>query len=183
MKRTYEISDEFIQEAYTQACADWKKKIKATFPEAFCVIKEPKPFTWYMDSRKDLTRILLTDKTGEIERARGLGVDGSYYTVGFENENLVNAPIRDVIEAVQGYWSGIFEGDYPKLSAEIGDAPMGMGYFKVEKEKIIYIRRNGEETLLFSYAKGFVEPKKRVTIKDLYENYDIVVVDSGDKVI
>jgi hypothetical protein len=39
MERTFEVSEKFIQEAYTSACSEWKQKIKEKFPEA--ILEKP----------------------------------------------------------------------------------------------------------------------------------------------
>lgn len=51
MSKTYKVTEEFLQEAYEVACAEWKQKLETEFPEAFQKVEIGK---WYKEEGSNL---------------------------------------------------------------------------------------------------------------------------------
>lgn len=51
MSKTYTVTEEFLQEAYREACTRWKQKLEIEFPEAFQKVEIGK---WYKEEGSNL---------------------------------------------------------------------------------------------------------------------------------
>lgn len=78
MSKTYKVTEEFLQEAYKAACAEWKQKIETEFPEAR--LGEFKPNRWYK-SKDNLQLIFIEEITSS--KIKGYGFDTTEFSEDF----------------------------------------------------------------------------------------------------
>lgn len=78
MSKVYIVTEEFLQEAYKAACAEWKQKIETEFPEA--CLGEFKPNRWY--KRKDNLQLVFIEKITDNE-IKGYGFDTTEFSESF----------------------------------------------------------------------------------------------------
>lgn len=90
MSKTYTVTEEFLQKAYKEACAEWKQKLETEFPEAFQKVEIGK---WYKEEGSNLLFYIEKITSGV---AIGYGFDkcGRW----FSNYAWENVPLRECIK-------------------------------------------------------------------------------------
>lgn len=90
MSKTYKVTEEFLQEAYKEACSEWKQKLETEFPEVFIKFEIGK---WYKEEGSNL---LFYIETTTPRVATGYGFDR--YGKWFSNYDWKNIPLRKCIK-------------------------------------------------------------------------------------
>lgn len=136
MSKTYTVTEEFLQKAYKEACAEWKQKLESEFPEVFIKFEIGK---WY---KEEGSKLLFYIETTTPRVATGYGFDR--YGKWFSNYDWKNIPLRKCIklatkEEVQNAIYNEAEKRYGKYwkevkikeTAKIGLPPLNSGGLSV----------------------------------------------------
>lgn len=136
MSKTYTVTEEFLQEAYKEACSEWKQKLETEFPEAFQKVEIGK---WYKEEGSNLLFYVEKITSGV---AIGCGFDrcGEW----FSNYTWKKLPLRKYVklateEEVQNAFFNEAEKRYGKNweevkikeTIDIRTPPMNMGILSV----------------------------------------------------
>lgn len=83
LMKTYEVDEEFIKQAHSAACGDWKRRLEAKFPEVFS--KTYRIGDRFLDVNDDDQEYLLVkvdhNLVSLINLSNGRSYDGRNYTV------------------------------------------------------------------------------------------------------
>lgn len=90
MSKTYTVTEEFLQEAYEVACAEWKQKLETEFPEAFQKVEIGK---WYKEEGSNLL-FYIEKIISEVAIGYGFHRSGRW----FSNCAWENVPLRKCIK-------------------------------------------------------------------------------------
>lgn len=155
MSKTYTVTEEFLQEAYREACTRWKQKLEIEFPEAFQKVEIGK---WYKEEGSNL---LFYIKKITSRVAIGYGFDRC--GIWFSNYVWKNIPLRKCIKlATEEEVQNAFFNEAKKR--------YGKNWKEVEIKESVDIRtppmNNGILSVTFSLTSERLWNKNGVLYKD-----------------
>jgi hypothetical protein len=173
MKKTVEVSEDFVKQAYESACPTWKEKIEKEFPSLFNE-KELTKGKWY---RNALDGIFLFDGTFSInygdKRPNGHGTNCNDWFdgddgIGWSMIGIKEATNKEVIYALRKEAERRFGNDWKnakikKCLFHKDNALTNNGCFMVSESTEQLWNRNGN---IFNNGK-WAEPIKEEPIKEV----------------
>jgi hypothetical protein len=184
--KTHEIPEAFILKAYDSACVQWKTKIKGIAPAAFGMIDKPKPYTWYMDTRPNNIRVIVTNCTGVISAATGRGANGVWVTnesISGKFENLHLEPVTDLDALGRTLvmdWLNKWEEDYPNICMEVRTTIDGNYLFSFEDNRVELKIVGGMFITVFHPRLGLAEPPIVMDVEEIFRKFNVIVNQKED---